>query len=126
MKYVSLAFLIMLFACKSAQKMNADVLKGRLVVNELCGHYIVELISGQMDTAKLAVDWHDEKRNTTYKQSFSIKNVCSFGKAALKEGDVFSFKVDSDTPPEVCAVCMAYYPTPQQSVAVKEINKITP
>jgi len=125
MKYISFAFLLLLFACKSTHKINSDTdtLKGRLVVSELCGHYIIELISGQIDSSKLAVDWHDEKRNATYKQSFSVINVCSFEKAGLKEGDVFSFKVDGNATPETCAVCMAYYPTPQRSVAVKEIIK---
>jgi hypothetical protein len=127
MKYIIPAFLILVsMACNSTSKMNAAPLKGKLVVSELCGHYIVELISGKIEPDKLAKDWHDDKRNATYKQSFAIANTCNFERFSLKEGDEFTFTLDSDAAKETCAVCMAYYPKPSQSLFIKDIQKITP
>lgn len=127
MKYIIPFFLlIILFSCNSTSKITAAPLKGRLVVSELCGHYIIELISGKIAAEKLAIDWHDDKRNATYKQAFSVANPCGFDKLSLREGDEFTFVLDSDEAKETCAVCMAYYPKPSQSLFIKDIKKQNP
>lgn len=126
MKYLIPLFLILLLSCNSTSKMIAAALKGRLVVSELCGHYIVELISGKIAAGKLAIDWHDDKRNATYKHAFSIANPCDFDKFSLKEGDEFTFVLHSDEVKETCAVCLAYYPKPAQSLSIKDIQKQNP
>lgn len=126
-KYIYLVILFFCFnACSSSNKLNDNKLRGKLVINELCAHYVVEVISGNIDASAIAVNWKDDKRNQTYKQSFSVGNRCSFGALGIKEGDEFSFSVDDSKPNETCAVCMAYYPTPSQSLYIKHVKKIEP
>lgn len=115
-----------LSACSSGKVNNNGTLRGKLVISELCAHYVVQVVSGSIDAAKVAADWKDDKRNQTYKQAFSIANRCSFGELGLKEGDEFTFSVDNSKPEETCAVCMAYYPTPSQSLYIKNIRKTEP
>ncbi len=112
-------------SCGTANKMNTQSLKGKLVISELCGHYVVQLIAGKIDNDKLAINWHDDKRNATYPQSFKVANVCSFGKDGLKEGDEFTFTVSDSPEKEQCAVCLAYYPVPSQSLTISNIKKIS-
>ncbi|MBN8787069.1 MAG: hypothetical protein J0I84_08260 [Terrimonas sp.] len=127
MKYLYLLLLTAgLYACTSSNKLNNNKLLGKLVISELCAHYVVEVVAGNIDASKTAEGWKDEKRNQTFKQSFSVANRCSFGKENLKEGDEFTFEIDNAPEQENCAVCMAYYPTPSQSLHIKNINKIQP
>ncbi|MFT3747617.1 MAG: hypothetical protein QM768_04845 [Agriterribacter sp.] len=127
MKYLYLLLLTAgLNACSSSNKLNSNTLRGKLVVSELCAHYVVAVVSGNIDASKTATDWKDEKRNQTFKQSFSVANRCSFGKEDIKEGDEFTFEIDNAPQQENCAVCMAYYPTPSQSLHIKNVNKIQP
>jgi hypothetical protein len=128
MKKLLLLFAVasLLTACKSTQTPTTKILKGKLVVSALCAHYIVSLQQGNIDTAKLAAEWFDESRKTTFKNAFTVSSRCSFGQADLKEGDEFTFEIAEDSVKEQCAVCMAFYPTPQQTIAIKNIKKITP
>jgi len=127
MKYYGVIFLLAAaLGCTSTNKMNSGALTGKLVVSELCGHYVVQIISGKIDTAKIAANWHDDKRNTTYGQAVAVANPCSFEKSGIKEGDTFTFTPGSEAAKENCMQCMAYYPTPSQSLQIENIKKITP
>lgn len=124
MKYLTLILCTFVAAsCSNTSKMSSSALKGKLVVSELCAHYVVEVISGNIPAEKTSANWTDEKRKATYPVSFAVANKCSFEKAGLKEGDEFSFSLDESGEQETCAVCMAYYPTPQQALAIKDIKK---
>ena len=105
--------------CNSKFVSADSLLKGKLVIKELCGHYVVQVISGRLDTAYVTNGWNDEKRNKTYDNVFSVSNRCSFPAADMKEGDEFEFRIDRNPVQEDCAVCMAYYPTPPKRNAVR-------
>ncbi len=124
-KIILLLFAPLLFACKTGQSSASKTLTGRLVIKENCNHYVVSLESGQLDTSRIAATWKDEKRNTSFTNVFTVASSCSFGQAGLNEGDLFSFEV-SDGPPEACAVCLMFYPTPDKKLAIKNIKKISP
>ncbi|MFT3945628.1 MAG: hypothetical protein QM763_01535 [Agriterribacter sp.] len=127
MKYLYLLLLMAgLYTCSSSNKLSNNEVRGKLVISELCAHYVVEVVSGKIDAAKTATNWKDEKRNQTYKQSFSVANRCNFGKLGLKEGDEFTFEIDNAARDEGCAVCMAYYPVPSQSLYIRNIKTIQP
>lgn len=97
-------------------------LKGRLVIKEICAHYVIEVIEGNVDTSLVTNGWRDEKRNKTYNKVFTVSNRCSFPASELKEGDEFEFTFDKNPPPEDCLVCMAYYEVPQKRNAVKVVK----
>ncbi len=112
------------YQCNNKIVPAEGVLKGRLVINEICSHYVIQVISGTPDTSMVTNGWQDEKRNKTYDNVFSVSNRCSFADAKLKEGDEFEFTIDPDPPQEDCAVCMAFYPTPPKRNAVRIVNTI--
>jgi hypothetical protein len=95
------------------------VLKGKLVISEICSHYVVQVTSGKLDTAYVTNGWADEKRNKTYDNVFTVGNRCGFAKAGLKEGDEFEFSFDKNPAPEDCLVCMAFYPTPPKRNVIR-------
>jgi hypothetical protein len=97
------------------------VLKGRLVIKEICSHYVVQVVEGQIADSLVTNGWTDDKRGKTYDKVFTISNRCSFPAASIKEGDEFEFTIDANPVPEDCAVCMAFYPTPEKRNAIKII-----
>jgi len=117
--------LFLAISCSTTNKTNTQSFKGKLVISELCGHYVVQLIAGKIDPDKLAANWHDDKRAAIYPQSFKVANVCSFAKEGLQEGDEFTFTVSDSPENEQCAVCLAYYPVPSQSLTIGNIRKIS-
>ena len=94
-------------------------LKGRLVIKEICSHYVVEVVEGQVADSLVTNGWTDEKRGKTYNKVFTVSNRCSFPADAIKEGDEFEFNIDPNPPKEDCAVCLAFYPTPPKRNAIK-------
>jgi hypothetical protein len=98
-------------------KSKSGSLKGKLVVKELCLHYVVQIIDGKVDSSKVVNDWKDDKRGT-FNKVFTVANRCDFP-AGLNEGDEFEFSFDPNPPPQNCMMCMAYYPTPAKANAIK-------
>ncbi len=105
--------------CK--HKKTAGAYKGRLEIAALCMNYTISVIEGDIDTSLIVANWTDENTGISYKNVFRLGNPCDFPKT-LKQGDEFYFDIDS-TAGKQCAVCMAYYPTPPKSLAVKTEGK---
>ena len=93
-------------------------LKGRLVIKEICAHYVVEVTGGKVADSLVTNGWKDDKRGKTYNKVFTVSSRCSFP-ATLNEGDEFEFNIETNAAPENCAVCMAFYPTPPTRNAIK-------
>jgi len=119
---ILLLALIAMTACNRKAASNNGKLKGRLIIKELCAHYVIEVIEGNVDTSMVVNNWRDEKRNKTYNKVFTVANRCTFPASELKEGDEFEFSFDKNPPPEDCMVCMAYYEVPAKRNAVKIIH----
>ena len=120
------SFLCIVLVIASAYQCNnktgsgkEGVLRGKLVIKEICSHYVVQVIEGQVADSLVSNGWKDDKRNQTYDKVFTVSNRCSFPAASIKEGDVFEFTIDANPVPEDCAVCMAFYPTPEKRNAIK-------
>ncbi|MGB8191575.1 MAG: hypothetical protein WCF67_06635 [Chitinophagaceae bacterium] len=126
MKLYSFLFIALMigsaYQCNNRATTGAQKLKGRLVIKEICAHYVIEVIEGNVDTSLVTNGWRDEKRNKTYNKVFTVSNRCSFPADSLKEGDEFEFSFDKNPPPENCLVCMAYYEVPAKRNAVKVIK----
>lgn len=128
MKKISTVLLVCIFALTAFQCNNkiipADgVLKGKLVIKELCAHYVVQVTNGKLDSLIVTNGWKDDKRNKTYDNVFTIANRCGFADENLNEGDEFEFRIDKNPAPEDCLVCMAFYPTPAKRHAIRVVKK---
>jgi hypothetical protein len=128
MKKISTVLLISLFALSAFQCNNkivpADgVLKGKLVIKEICAHYVVQVTNGKLDSSVVTNGWRDDKRNKTYDNVFTIANRCGFADEKLEEGAEFEFMIDKNPAPEDCLVCMAFYPTPAKRHAIKIVKR---
>lgn len=124
MKFYSLLpflFLLVVSANKCKNKNNDGVFKGRLEIKGMCMNYTIKLLEGKLDTSNVVSEWKNEATGKSYNNVFALGSVCGFP-STINEGDEFYFKIDS-TYVGNCAVCMAYYPKPTKSLAIKVVNK---
>ncbi len=121
MKLLSLlttVLLVSLFsACSGTKKSGSQTLKARLEVQGICSNYTIKLLEGNLDKSLIEANWTDETTGTAYTNVFGLANPCNFP-SGLKKGDEFYFVIDTSKQQD-CAVCMAYYPTPQKKLSIK-------
>ena len=106
---------------KCKNKNESSVFKGKLEVKGMCMNYTIKLLEGNMDPSKLVAEWKNEVTGKTHNNVFALGSVCNFP-PAINEGDEFYFSIDT-TYVSNCAVCLAYYPKPAKSIAIKVVNK---
>jgi hypothetical protein len=99
------------------KKKESSLLKGKLEIKALCVNYTIRLTEGKLDTSQIVGNWTDETTGKSYKDVFGLGNPCDFP-STLKEGDEFYFTIEA-AKEKNCAVCMAYYPTPQKKLIIK-------
>jgi hypothetical protein len=116
--FLTLIAIAVLCSSYECNKSKSGKLKGKLVIKELCSHYVVQIIDGNVDSSKVVNNWKDEKRQVIFDKVFAVANRCDFP-SRLNEGDEFEFTFDPNPAPQNCAVCMAYYPIPDKTNAVK-------
>jgi len=97
-------------------------LKARFEIAGLCSNYTFSLIDGKPDTSLVQASWTNPQTGKTYKNAFGLVAACDLP-ADLKEGDAFYFEIDKSEPTQ-CAVCMAYYPTPEKRLNIKVLEVI--
>jgi hypothetical protein len=106
---------------KCKNKNESSVYKGKLEVKGMCMNYTIKLLEGNIAASKLVAEWKNEVTGTTHTNVFALGSVCSFP-STINEGDEFYFSIDT-TYVSNCAVCLAYYPKPAKSIAIKVVNK---
>jgi len=106
---------------KCKNKNETSVYKGKLEVKGMCMNYTIKLLEGKIDTSKFVTEWKNESTGKTHNNVFALGSVCNFP-STINEGDEFSFTIDT-TYVSNCAVCLAYYPKPAKSIAIKVVNK---
>ena len=114
-------FILLVTADKCKNKKENSVYKGKLEVKGMCMNYTIKLLEGNIDTSKLVAEWKNESTGKTHTNVFALGGVCNFP-PTINEGDEFSFTIDT-TYVSNCAVCLAYYPKPAKSIAIKVVNK---
>jgi hypothetical protein len=116
MKIYSVIPLLLILSLPASKCKNKDsVYKGRLEVKGICMNYTIKLLEGDLDPSKY------ESTGKLYNNVFALRSACTFPDS-LKQGDEFYFRIDSSYVSN-CAVCMAYYPKPAKSIAIKIVNK---
>ena len=122
MKIYSVLPLVLVLSIAAGKCKNKDsVYKARLEIKGICMNYTISLLEGDLDTSKYVAEWKDESTGKTYTNVFALGSPCNFP-TTINEGDEFYFKIDSSYVSN-CAVCMAYYPKPNRSIAIKIVNK---
>jgi len=114
-------FILVVTTDKCKSKNENAVYKGKLEVKGMCMNYTIKLLEGNIDASKLVAEWKNEVTGKTHTNVFALGSVCSFP-PTINEGDEFSFTIDT-TYVSNCAVCLAYYPKPAKSIAIKVVNK---
>lgn len=124
----TILFYIFCLSCKSTpvKSKTGTPLTGKLVISEICNHYVVALVAGKMDSALLTEKFQDEKRKSDYSLVFTVESKCSFAETGIREGDIFTFELAPASYKEDCMVCMAYYPTPPSRLNIVKVKKINP
>jgi hypothetical protein len=114
-------FLLTISAQKcSPKKSTGTTYKGRLEIKAICMNYTLSVIEGKIDTSLVVPNWTDENTGKSYINAFALGDPCSFP-ASIKQGDEFYFRIDTAKRGD-CAVCMAYYPTPQKKLLIKIVE----
>jgi hypothetical protein len=114
-----LSSLVLAIASKDGCKKNKSTggtYKGRLEIKGICMNYTIKVLEGNIDTSLVASNWTDETTGKSYTNVFKLGSPCSFPEN-IQQGDEFTFTIDTSGPKD-CAVCMAYYPTPQKQLSI--------
>ena len=121
--YIAAPFIFILATTtnKCKNKNESSVYKGKLEVKGMCMNYTIKLLEGNIEASKLMAEWKNEVTGKTHSNVFALGSVCNFP-STLNEGDEFYFSIDT-TYVSNCAVCLAYYPKPAKSIAIKVVNK---
>jgi len=118
---VPFIFILSVTTNKCKNKNESSVYKGKLEVKGMCMNYTIKLLEGNIDKSKLVAGWKNEVTGKTHTNVFALGSVCNFP-STINEGDEFYFTIDSSYVSN-CAVCLAYYPKPAKSIAIKVVNK---
>ena len=121
MKFILLPLFMLFTVASDKCEQNKTTYKGRLEVKGICMNYTIKLLEGSLDTSKIVAEWKDEVTGKTHTNVFALGSVCSFP-STINEGDEFYFTIDPN-PDKKCAVCLAYYPKPPKSLAIKVVSK---
>ena len=116
-----LIFILTTTTNKCKNKNESSVYKGKLEVKGMCMNYTIKLLGGNIDASKLVAEWKNEMTGKTHSNVFALGSACNFP-STINEGDEFYFSIDT-TYVSNCAVCLAYYPKPAKSIAIKVVNK---
>jgi hypothetical protein len=115
------AFILATTINKCKNKNESSIYKGKLEVKGMCMNYTIKLMEGKIDPSKLVAEWKNEVTGKTHNNVFALGSACNFP-STINEGDEFYFSIDT-TYVSNCAVCLAYYPKPAKSIAIKVVNK---
>jgi|SRR6478609_3440987 len=115
------AFILLVSTGNCKNKNENSAYKGKLEVKGMCMNYTIKLLEGKIDASKLVAEWKNEVTGKTHNNVFALGSVCNFP-STINEGDEFYFTIDT-TYVSNCAVCLAYYPKPAKSIAIKVVTK---
>lgn len=113
---------LVLISASDCSKMKETTYKGRLEIKGICMNYTISILDQLPDTSLFVPSWTDEHTGKSYTNVFKLGSPCNFPEN-IQVGDEFQFVVDTTKPEKNCMVCMAFYPTPPKSLAIKVVNK---
>jgi hypothetical protein len=121
------------FHCKkrnnASNPLNPNILTGKLIVDDGCAQFAVEIVSGPFDPSKVAASWTDSDNGAVYTNVFrltSVRGACAISYYGVSKGDVFQFRFDPNPPNQICYTCnvettLALPPVPDAIMDVKKM-----
>ena len=97
---------------------ETDCIKGKLLINGICGNITIQVLSGKIDSNLIEKSWEDPETLKKYENVFALKSLCTFP-STLKEGDEFYFVIDNDPKGSECPRCLAYRPVPPKGLMIR-------
>ena len=99
---------------------EGPVYVGKLAVQGICMNYVIT-VEGEVpeewyEQGFVAETWVDPSEEITYSNAFQLRSICDFPNE-IEEGDLFYFTISKDE--QLCAQCLAYSPTPTESLSIK-------
>ena len=109
-------------ACKTGKAdrkkdLPLNCYKGRMEIKDICGHYTIKILEGNIDSSLVQASWQHPTTKATYQNVFSVGNSCSFP-TTIKEGDTFYFTIRDSKIDTACAQCLAYAPSPDKVLSI--------
>jgi len=102
----------------SKSDVELNCIKGKFVINGICGHNTIQVLSGNIDSNSIVKSWEDPITSIKYENVFELQSLCTFP-STLKEGDEFYFVVDNDPKGSDCPRCKAHRPVPPKGLMIR-------
>lgn len=118
MKFFIVSFFLLSVVCNKPDQEVMTCYKGKLVLKGICMNYVIEVLEGNIDKSLYESSWKNPLTGTTYQNVFALDNICYFS-ASINQGDEFYFYIPKNPPPNTCAQCLAYSPTPDKKIYIQ-------
>ena len=109
LKLLPLVLLFTAFQCKRDNDTSSqNILTGKLVIDDGCGQFAVEVLSGDFDPARVTATWTDTDNDSVYHNIFrlaGVRNACLISYYGVSKGDTFQFRMDPGQPAQICMTC---------------------
>jgi len=127
-KYVFVLLSVFVFLSCTKESNDSKInpngcIKGKLVLKGICMNYVIEVVSGTIDSSLIESNWENPLTHDVYKNVFGLASICNFP-PTLNEGDEFYFTIfnfmgiPEDFPPQDCVQCQAYSPIPAKRLFI--------
>ena len=92
---------------------SSSTLVGKLVVSGPCGFYVVQVLSGDIDSTRIQKTWEYKfsKTDTVFTNVFRVSDICSFNGYGVGLNHTFSFEFTDSTLVENCMNCLIAWPS---------------
>ena len=125
-RFLSMVFLLIAgaaFQCRP-HVTKPTTLTGKLVINEPCGHYVIQVLSKDIDPRLVTASWKDSIGDILYTNVFTVSNACDFEGRTLATNDNFSFRINDTVIVQNCMLCDIFYPTPPTRNVVTHVQRV--
>ena len=133
LRYISHTLLLILlivsgYQCKKHNSNEGPLLTGKLIASDGCLQYVVEVLDGPVDPAKVVATWKDTDNDSVFHNVFrltAVRDACGIAYYGVSKGDIFTFRTDPNPQNMTCYVCAVYttLAMPSVSNAIKDVNK---
>src|SRR5258708_684611 len=113
LRHISQTLLLILLIVSGYQCKKHDegpLLVGKLIAADGCTQYVVEVLDGPVDPARVVDTWTDSDNDSVYHNVFrltAVRGACGIGYYGVSKGDTFTFRMDPNPQNTLCFVCAA-------------------